>query len=290
MTSSVRGDLELRQYSDVEYVFVPHDNSLPPLREYIKAVWERRAFMRESAHADVASANAGTLLGGTWRLLDPLFQALIYWFLFTAIRGRGGSDYLLMVVSSVFLFTFTMNVWNEGGRSIQRSKGLVLNSTFPLATLPISTVYRAFLNLVPTLGIYFVIHLGLGGPVASSLLMLPFLLTLQVGISLGLALIFATLTVYIPDMSQLLNYITRVMLFVTPVIYPASQLDQLPGILHTILHLNPLFTLFSAYQQMFAGHVPDFNLVVQAMFWAVVLPLFGFRLFVSRERGFALRI
>ncbi len=290
MSGSVNADRRLREYSDVEYVFVPQDNTLPPLREYLRNVWERRAFMRESARATVATANAGTFLGGTWRLLDPIFQALIYWFLFTAIRGRGGSDYLLMVVSGVFLFTFTMNVWNEGGRSIQRSKGLVLNSTFPLATLPVSIVYREIQNLVPTLGVYFLFHLAFGGVWSSALLMLPFLLCIQVLISLGLALIFSTLTVYIPDMSQLLNYITRIMLFVTPVIYPAEQLNQLPGIVHTILHFNPLFTLFSAYQQVFTGSVPDPGLVFQAIIWALVLPLFGFRLFVSRERGFALRI
>ncbi len=32
-------------YSDVEYVFEPHSRSLPDLREYAWAIWDRRYFM-----------------------------------------------------------------------------------------------------------------------------------------------------------------------------------------------------------------------------------------------------
>ena len=35
----------MREYSDVEYVFAPHDNSLPAAMDYLKAVWARRGFM-----------------------------------------------------------------------------------------------------------------------------------------------------------------------------------------------------------------------------------------------------
>ena len=40
-----------REYSDVEYVFGPHDHSLPDLRHYVRDVWDRRAFMVANARA-----------------------------------------------------------------------------------------------------------------------------------------------------------------------------------------------------------------------------------------------
>ena len=291
MTEASGAEANLREYSDVEYVFEPRDHSIPRFRDYMQTVWDRRAFMVASAEADLRGGTSGTVLGEFWRVLDPLFQALIYWFLFNAIRGKGGnSGYFLMVVGGVFLFNYTMTSLNEGGRAIQRSKGLVLNSTFPLATLPMSVVYRATLDLGPTLAVYAVLHLLFGGAIGVGLTMLPFLLVLQLLINVGLALIFATLTVYIPDMGKLLNYILRVLMFVTPVIYPASQLAAAPASLRAVLVLNPLYSLFVSYQTIILGGVPAAGQVVQSIFWAVILPVIGYRLFVSRERGFALRL
>jgi teichoic acid transport system permease protein len=280
----------MRAYSDVVYVFEPHDHSLPDARTYLRGVWERRAFMVANARADLKNPTSGTVLGEAWRVLDPLFQAMIYWFLFTAIRGNAGSTYFLMVVSGVFLYNFTMMGLSQGGRAIQRSKGLVLNSAFPLATLPFSTLYRGLLELGPTIAVYAVLHVTFGGAIGSGLFLLPLLFVLQASITIGLMLILATLTVYVRDMSNLLDYILRILMFVTPVIYPAAQLDALPGLLHALLYANPIFTLFSAYQTVFAGGVPAASLLVQSMLWALVLPIAGYRFFVSRERGFALRL
>jgi len=291
VSSSPPGTNVLREYSDVEYTFEPHDNSLPDIRAYMADVWDRRAFMVANARAEMKSPYAGTVLGDFWRILDPLFQALIYMFLFTAIRGRGGSDYFLMVVSGVFLFNFTMVGLRDGGRAIQKAKGLVLNSTFPLATLPLSALYTGFLELGPTVAVYVLFHVVFGGSVSSAFLMLPLMLCLQVAITVGMMLIFATLTVYVRDMANLLDYLLRILMFITPVIYPAAQLDALPGILHTLLHLNPLFTLFSCYQSILSGGgTPDPGALMQSAAWALVLPVVGFRFFVSRERGFAMRL
>jgi ABC-type polysaccharide/polyol phosphate export permease len=290
VTSTTNNDDVLREYSDVEYVFGPHDHSLPDIRKYMSDVWERRAFMMANARAEMKSPYAGTVLGDAWRVLDPLFQALIYMFLFTAIRGKGGSGYFLMVVSGVFLFNFTMVGLSSGGRAVQRAKGLVLNSTFPLATLPMSALYTGLLEMGPTVAVYIFFHVVFGGAVGSGLFLLPMLFALQVAITVGMMLIFATLTVYVRDMSNLLDYLLRILMFVTPVIYPASELAKIPGILQTILHLNPLFTLFSSYQEVLGGGMPDPSWMVQSIIWAVVLPVIGFRFFVSRERGFALRL
>jgi teichoic acid transport system permease protein len=290
VTDLIEPGASLREYSDVEYVFEPHDNSLPAAKDYIRSVWDRRQFMTANAKAELKGPYAGTILGEAWRIIDPLFQALIYWFLFTAIRGNGGTEWFLMVVSDVFLFTFSMNALGQGGRAIQRSRGLVLNSAFPLATLPLSTMYQGLVQIVPMMGVYAIFHVVFGGPIGPGLAMVPFLFLLQVGMSVGLMLIFATLTVYIRDMSALLDYVLRILMFVTPVLYPASQLTKAPAIIRPILFLNPFFPLFSAYQAAFGGGVPTFGQIALCLVWAVALPIIGFRFFVSRERGFALRL
>lgn len=280
----------MREYSDVEYVFEPHDNSLPAARKYLAEIWDRRAFMVMNAQSTVSGRQSGTHLGSLWGILDPLLQALIYWFLFTAIRGGAMSGRFLMVVSGVFLYTFTTSCLGQGGRAVLQAKGLVLNSSFPLATLPLSAIYAALLKLGPMVGIYALFHLLFGGAITTQLFVLPFLFLLQLAITVGATFIVATLVVYIRDMSNLLDYIIRILMFLTPILYRSEDLSAIPGPVHIMLLANPLFTLFSSYQAALSGETPEIAWILQSIGWAVVLPIIGYRAFTARERGFALRL
>lgn len=282
---------ELRPYSDVTYVFEPNSLGLVSAGAYLEEVWDRRRFAVALAQSELRGPRASTVLGEVWGVLDPLFQAAIYWFLITVIRGKGvntnSSQMLTQIMSGFFLFQFTATAMSEGGRSIIRNKGLILNTTFPRALLPMATLYKGLLELGPAMVVYAVVHVLMGAPVGAGLFALPFLFVLQVSISAGLAMIFSTLTIYIRDMSNILDYIMRILLFATPVIYPVAQL---PASLQSILIVNPIFNLFAAYQAIFAGQLPSFSSVAITVVWAIVLPIFGFRLFVSHERGFAMRL
>lgn len=279
-----------RPYSDVEYVFEPHSSTMPPIRAYLRDSWERRHFVVAMAKADLRGPRSRTGLGEVWAILDPLFQAAIYWFLISTIRSSPGTDSterLTILVSGIFMFTFTATVLGGGGRSIIRNKGLMLNSTFPRVLLPATEIYKGLLDLGPSIAVYAVIHLLLGGPIGPGLFVLPLLILFQVLISTGLALIFATLTVYVSDMSNALDYIMRILFFTTPILYPVSKL---PAAAITILQINPFFALFASYQAVVTGGLPSPVYLLESLFWVVLLSVVGFRVFVSHERGFALRL
>ena len=85
------GASSVRAYSDVEYVFEPHTAQMPDLRPYLKDLWERRGFIAEKAKAEIRGKRNSTVAGQLWAVLDPLFQATIYFFLITVLRGSGGA-------------------------------------------------------------------------------------------------------------------------------------------------------------------------------------------------------
>lgn len=281
--------VELRPYSDVEFVFEPHGSTMPPLLDYFRQCWDRRHFVVAMAKADLRGPRSRTGLGELWAVMDPLFQAAIYWFLISTIRaGSGdGNERLTILVSGIFLWTLSMSAMGSGGRSIIKNKGLVLNTIFPRLLLPVTEVYKGLLDLGPALAVYAVIHFLLGNSFGPGLFLLPLLIFLQVLISTGVALVFATLTVFVSDMSNALDYILRVLFFTTPILYPVSKL---PGSLDTILQVNPFFGLFASYQAIMLGGMPKPLHLAEAVAWAVITMVIGIRVFVSRERGFALRI
>jgi teichoic acid transport system permease protein len=289
--TAVQHPAALREYSDVEYVFEAHSTKRPAVREYVSDLWARRQFLKTLAAARLRGERSNTFMGELWGVLDPLFQAAIYIFVVAVIRGgRAGPDAwatATMIIAGVFFFNYTRAALNEGGRSILNSKGLMLNSSFPRALLPLAEIYKGLLEFLPSIVLYAIIHLAAQRPVGQGIFLLPLLFLLQTAMGIGMAFLVATATVYVRDTVNLLNYVTRILIFITPVIYPASSLTPA---LRAILSVNPLFPLFSAYQTIVLGGVPSVGQVLLTTFWAVVFLVVGYRVFVSHERAFALRL
>lgn len=292
MSTAERPDVPPIVYSDVEYVFEPNERALPPIREYFEELWERRRFLVALAKSELRGARSSTWLGELWGVLDPVFMAAIYYFLITLLRGAGATQAeneqrLAIMVGCIFLFSFTQSAITDGGRSILKHQGLMLNSTFPRALLPLTSVYRAMLQLVPALAIYAVFHAVLHQPVGIGVFMLPFLFVVQVVMATGLAFVFATLTIFLRDTTNLLGYLMRILFFATPILYPVSFLSSS---LQTIMLVNPFYGLFASYQAVITGGTPDLFLVLHATAFATLFIVIGYRVFVSNERTFALRL
>jgi teichoic acid transport system permease protein len=275
------------EYSDVEYVFEPHSSTMPNVREYLKGLWDRRQFMHELVRADLRTARSRTVLGSIWSVLNPLFQAGVWFFLYTVLRRGGQAGFLPILVANFFLFGLSLSALSEGGQSIKRSKGLMLSSTFPRALLPVASVYRSLRKFVPEACVLVVIFPLLGGQLGPGLLVLPLLFTLQIVMNVGIALLVSTYVTIVPDGNNVVQYVTRILLFVTPVIYPVSLL---PPAAKAVIQWQPLFPFFAAYQAIFGGGIPSLGLVVMSAFWAGALLVLGAQIFLKHERQFALHL
>lgn len=289
MTAGRPGHTDGGRYSDVEYVFEPHSTALPDVREYIDALIERRPFMKALAKADIRGMRSRTSLGSIWGVLDPLFQATIYYFLFTVLRS--GSDdrtaFLPVLIAGIFLFGLTTDALGEAGGSIKRGRGLMLSSTFPRALLPITAVYKSLRQFGLKAAVFAVLFPLVGGEFGPGLLVLPLLLAVHLVMNVGIALIVATFVVLVPDGSNVMTYVTRVLFFATPVIYPVSLL---PDGARLLIGWLPLFPLFESYQAVFSGGLPSPSAVLLAAVWAVALLVIGVQVFLRHERQFALHL
>jgi teichoic acid transport system permease protein len=277
------------QYSDVVYVFEPHSPALPNLREYAAALWDRRQFMMELARADLRQLRTSTALGNIWSVLDPLFQAGIYYFLFVVLR-KGSSNqtqFLPVLLGGFFLFGLSMSALGEGGASIKRARGLLLASTFPRALLPMTAVYKSLRNFVPSACVFALLFPLVGGKFGTGIFLLPLLFVIQFVMNIGIALLVSTFVTLVPDASNVMSYVTRVLFFATPVVYPVSLL---PGSAKLFVAWQPLFPVFASYQAIFSGSVPSVGYMVEAAAWAVFLLFVGTRVFLRHEREFAMHL
>jgi teichoic acid transport system permease protein len=217
-----------------------------------------------------------------------MFQAAIYFFLITVLRGgnRGKAE-LCALIFCVFMFSLTTTALNKGGRSILSGKNLMLNSTFPRAMLPLASIYEGLIGLVPSMCVYVVIHLVCQQPIGAGIATLPLLLAIQTVTNIGFSMLIATVTVFVRDMTNALTYITRILMFTTPVIFSTATLSPT---LQRILAFNPYYALFVCYRAVVAGNMPPGGSLLQAIGWSIIVFAIGTRAFLSHERAFAMRL
>jgi teichoic acid transport system permease protein len=187
----------------------------------------------------------------------------------------------------VFVFTFVSNTMMAGARSLLNGRGLILNASFPRMALPLVSVVKGIFDFLPTIFIYFVFALALGQPFGSALFMLPVILVIITVMTLGLCLLFAPAMVFFRDTVGFLPYITRIWLYVTPVLY---FVREIPPKLVPYLRWNPLYPSYAALEQIFRAHWPSPTYVAAASAWALGFFFLGIITFLARERDFAVRL
>jgi teichoic acid transport system permease protein len=280
-------------------VFEPHKAALPPLIPYIKEFWRRRVFAIELARFNDKAEYLDSRLGKVWLVLNPLLLGLVYYLVVTIIRGRGHNtglttlDHLLI---GLFTFYFAQNCITAGAQSITTGGRLILNQAFPRALLPFSSALQAFQQFLPTIPVYiFILVVGkYFYPTTQvpgwtwNFFWIPFIL-ISVGLTgFGLALIFATLNVYFRDTNKLLSYITRIWMYLSPVLWLPETLH---GKARLLLYANPLGPALTATSNVWIkGQGLDRLEIFGCIFWAGFSILVGGYFFISRERDFAIRI
>ena len=72
-------------------------------------------------------------------------------------------------MAGLFAYYFVSNSLREGVKSVTKGGQLILNTAFPRALLPLSSVITSFMRFVPTVIIYAPVHVVAGLPVGPQL-------------------------------------------------------------------------------------------------------------------------
>ena len=272
-------------------VYEPTVTGLPPLRPYLAALWERRRFMWHLARTDLKAEHYNTVLGQVWVVLDPLFLAAVYFLLRSVVRppatGADRNQVIAHLIWAVFFFMYTNNVVMSGSRALVRGGGLILNASFPRAVLPLVAVIKAACDFAPTLLVYFVFQAVLGQPFTPALFFVPLVVLILTVFNTGVALLAAPITLFYRDTANVIPYITRIWMYITPVLF---AVDEIPAGLKAYLRWNPLYPVFAALEQIFTGSTPSAGYLLAATGWAFAAFILGAVVFLSREREFAVRL
>lgn len=229
----------------------------PPLGSYLQQTWARRDFAAQLAKSRIKAANEANRLGRVWEVLKPTLNALVYGLIFGVIQAAANrpANYAAYVVIGVFLFEFFANSMAQGAKSITGNRSLVQSLNFPRMTLPVSVILQQLYTLVPMVLVMLVYVLVLGErPRWSWFLIVP-LLAIYTFFNLGVALIFARLTVHLRDLTQLVPFITRLLMYTSGALFDVSKIFASNPIIERLYDFHPVYLVIQiARSVLMHGH------------------------------------
>ena len=213
-----------------------------PVDEYTRRLWHRRWFVGAYSSASSAVGYEGNFLGQAWQVLTPLLNIAVYYLIFGLLlhTSRGIPNFIGFLSVGVFVFAFCTSSLTTGARAITGNLGLVRALQFPRAVLPVSTTLVAFMRLLYSLFVLFPILLISGAPLTWRWLELAPALALQAVFCLGLAFVVARLGARVPDMTEILPFVSRLWMYTSGVMYSLTLVTRghAPWV-SSVMTLNP---------------------------------------------------
>ena len=269
-------------------VYEPFRAGLPPMREYMRSLWSRRTFISEFSRSELREQNYGSVFGQLWLVLNPLLLSAVYFLLIYVIRGSSDATRFGHLTATLFLFYLIANSLTGGVKAITSGQRLILNTSFPRVMLPISATVIALFKFVPTMFVLTAIHLLIGLPISWQMLWALPIFMIAVVMALGMAILISCVNVYFRDVSSMLPYLTRSLLYLSPILYEASSVsDQIKS----VQIANPIFYLLDSWSRVVVhAQSPTIFGLIHASVWALIIFFIGTYFFLTRERDFAVRL
>lgn len=195
-----------------------------------------------------------TILGPLWILVQPLLTLITYVLVFGKFIGLSiGSNLppVLFYFSGIVLWNFFNDSFTGTSNVFREHIHLFSKVYFPRIVMPLATLTTQFFRLAIQLGllavlmVYYAIFEKFSLQLSWHLLGIPAAIVVVGLISFSMGLIFSVLTGKYRDMGNLVFVGIRLLMFVTPVIYPLSTVKEN---LRWIVSLNPLTPLFELFK------------------------------------------
>ena len=227
--------------------------------QFISTVWQFRHLVAHKSWADFRAESKRNFLGVLWWLLDPVINVTIYYLCFGVLLGRAGGDYIPYLTIGIVAWMWFFSAITSGSSAIWANIALIRQVSIPKAIFPISQVavctYRFFFSLIVLFSM-----LALWGYTPSVYwLLLPLIVFVELLLIAGMTFVFAAIVPFFPDLTNLIQYSFRLLMFLSCVMY---RYDSLPAGARAYLKFNPMVHLLEAYRDVLMYHrLPNFDML-----------------------------
>jgi lipopolysaccharide transport system permease protein len=268
-----------------------HDFPATP-KEMVASLWRNRELITASAKREVVGRYKGSVLGLLWSFFTPVLMLAVYTFVFSVIfnaRWSSNSDsrteFALVLFAGLIVFNLFSECVSRAPSLIIANPNYVKKILFPLEILPFVALLSALYHALISLAVWLLAYVALFGAPRPTVFLLPLVIIPFSAFLMGICWALASLGVYLRDVTQFIGVLVTILMFMSPIFYPASAL---PDKYRDLLYFNPLTAIIEITRDLlYWGAAPEFWILAISWVLASLIAWFGFAWFQKTRRGFA---
>ena len=245
-----------------------------------KELWRYRDLVMLMVKRDLVNSYKQTVLGPIWIVIQPLFSTGVFTVIFGMIAhiSTEGMPQFLFYMSGNVLWGFFSSCMGRSSAIFTGNARIFGKVYFPRLVMPIAGAIFNFFNFflqTTVFVILVIVYLVLGANIHPNLtLLLTPLLVLQTALlGTGIGLIMSSVTAKYRDLNILISFGISLLMYITPVVYPISNVDES---FRWLMLLNPVAPIVETYRYAFMG-----SGAFHWVFWLISVAVTGLVLFVG---------
>jgi len=222
----------------------------------LKEIWRYRDLLLLLVKRDFVIYFKQTILGPIWFFVNPIITTALFTLVFGNIAGLStdGVPNSIFYLSGIIIWNYFSSSFNATSNVFISNSNLMGKVYFPRLIMPISVVISNLMQFAIQflLLLVFVGYYTFNGQISPNIyvLLVPFLVLLVVSFSLGLGMVFSSMTTKYKDVAMILPFGVQMFMYATPIVYPLSAINHKYKFL---LELNPLSNIVESFRYAFFG-------------------------------------
>lgn len=255
----------------------------------LSEIWQYKDLLFRFTRRDLVANYQQTILGPLWILIQPILTMLVYWFVFSKIANISTNNIppILFYLPGIIIWSYYSDCLTSTMNVFFQNASMFGKVYFPRLIVPLSGVLSQSVRMLVQMVLFILVYMyylssSSGLSLSIHILLLPFLLLVTAAFSFGSGLIISVLTAKYRDLDYALQFLLRLFMFASPIVYPASLV---PAKYEFIFWLNPLTALIETFRTIFfsSGEIQWKYLLICFAFVMLLLSI-GITVFKKQEQ------
>ena len=255
-----------------------------------KELFEYRDLFYFLIKRNVLAIYKQTVMGFTWAIIKPVFSMIVFSVIFGGLAKipSDGIPYPIFSYVAIIPWAYFSSAMNTATNSLVTGKGIFSKVYFPRLIIPLTPVLSKLVDFA----ISFFILFGLMGWYSISptlnVVFIPILILMMMLTAAGIGMWFSAMAIQYRDIPQGVGFLSQLMMYAAPVVWPLSLLQDKYGESVALLYgMYPMAGVIEGFRSAMLGHNPmPWELIGIGFLTAIFLFISGALYFKSKERIF----
>lgn len=225
-------------------------------------------------------------LGYLWSLANPLLTALIFYFVFKTVSRMNMDNYVLFLISGLFIWQFIINSFTLGTMVFIGNSGLIKKVKFQRHLLAIALILSEGFNFILSIPIIvgFAFYYGKMPDFLLWIIGIPLLFIITSLFIYGSILFLGSINLFFRDLERIINLLMMFVFYLTPILYP---LYMIPKKYLMYIKFNPFTSFIVMWRELFLQNTLNYHSMIIAFAYSIVFFLIGVFVYNRLKNKFA---